>query len=128
VRENNANVRGSGSAEEYSGRKIKQIVEDGEDVELFMERLTKGQRQAILERDDYTSQMRHYSEEKGFYNNEACPYDGQPCDHLSVHHVLPVREGARRGMKPEDVNDPSNLITIFSCEHTGVCPSRRIRR
>jgi len=81
--------------------------------------LTKNQREAILERDDYHSQMRHYSEGRGWYKNDVCPYDGEPCPHLHVHHIQPQR--AHGG------NDPTNLITIFECEHTGRCPSNRIK-
>jgi len=80
--------------------------------------LTKGQRLAILRRDNYMSQMRHYSEEKGWYKNYACPYDGKKCDHLHVHHIVPKHIGG------EDV--PDNLITLYECEHTGRCPGRRI--
>jgi len=82
-------------------------------------RLTRKQREAILRRDDYHSQMRHYSEERGWYVNENCPYDGEPCANLHVHHIQPVRAGG--------TNDPENLITIFSCEHISVCPERRIK-
>lgn len=63
--------------------------------------------------------MRHYTEQKGWYKNENCPYDGRPCSHLEIHHITPVAEGG--------TNDPDNLITISKCEHVGVCPSGRIK-
>jgi hypothetical protein len=82
-------------------------------------RLTKQERLSILQRDDFHSQLRNYSEEKGFHTNENCPYDNRPCPHLEVHHVLPVGAGGK--------NEPENLITLFSCQHVGRCPSNRIR-
>ena len=76
-----------------------------------MERLTQGQRNAIVQRDEGTSQMRHYSEEQGFHKGCAeCPSKkGQP--KLQVHHINPNGNGGS--------NDPQNLNTIFECEHTG---------
>ena len=68
------------------------------------------ERKKILERDNYTSQMRHYSEEKGWHT--GC--DNCPCpEHqfVEVHHVNPNGNGGS--------NDPPNLLTIFRCEHTG---------
>lgn len=81
--------------------------------------LTKAQREAILQRDEHTSQMRHYSEDRGFYNNKACPYDNNLCTSLQVHHIQPRR--AHGG------NEPENLITIFECEHVGRCKDNRIK-
>jgi len=93
------------------GRKIKK--EEKPDTAF-----TKAQRDWIIERDEGTSQMRHYSEEKGFYNHKACPHDGEPCGHLEIHHILPRRVGGGASA--------DNLLTVFKCEHTGVCPSKRI--
>lgn len=72
--------------------------------------------------------MRHYSEEKGFYKNENCPYDGRPCSSLNVHHIEPVHELRNRGESWEDVNSPYNLLTISECEHVGTCKDRRIKK
>ena len=76
-------------------------------------------RQEILERDSHTSGMRHYSEARGWYFNDSCPFDHKPCDQLQVHHIQPRRSGGA-------IEDPDNLITLFQCEHVGVCNSRRI--
>lgn len=82
-------------------------------------RITRKQRLSILERDNHTSQMRHYSEERGWYKNSNCPYDGKKCNSLHVHHIKPVRTGGK--------DTPENLITVFSCEHVARCPEGRIR-
>lgn len=76
---------------------------------MFSER----QRKAILERDNNTSQMRHYSEESGFAPTpvekcKAC--NGKGCG-LQVHHIDPRRNGGG--------DTPDNLITLFACEHIG---------
>lgn len=89
-------------------------------------RLTKAQRERILQRDGFTSGMRHYSEEKGFYQNKACPFDGQPCTSLQVHHIEPVRWGLFNLFKPAEINSPDNTITLFECEHVGHCRAGRI--
>lgn len=90
--------------------------------EIFKRKdLTKKQREWVLRRDDYHSQMRHYSEEKGWYKNENCPYDNYPCDQLEVHHIKPMRMFGPRG------NSPENLITLHGCEHQGVCKDERRR-
>lgn len=81
--------------------------------------ITPKQRKAILKRDNNHSQMRHYSEEKGWYKNENCPYDGKPCTKLEVHHIVPQHLGGE--------DEPNNLLTISACEHRGVCPDRRIK-
>src|SRR3989304_7659828 len=80
--------------------------------------LTPKQRQAILHRDNHHSQLRHYSESKGWYVDERCPYDNLPCGHNEVHHILPRGAGGN--------NSPENLITVAECVHTGRCPSGRI--
>lgn len=75
--------------------------------------LTEKQRQAIIIRDEETSQMRHYSEQKGFFKKkkEDClNCDGQGCG-LQVHHIDPRRNGGG--------DEPNNLITLFQCEHNG---------
>lgn len=71
--------------------------------------LNQKQRQAILERDCYSSQIT---------GEPNCPYDNFLCSNLHVHHIIPLRVGGR--------SVPENLITLFSCEHVGVCPERRI--
>lgn len=81
--------------------------------------LTKKQREAILERDNHTSQMRHYSEEEGWHTGGYCEDGGEGCSHLAVHHIKPQREGGS--------DEPENLITLFECEHVGRCPSGKIR-
>ena len=80
--------------------------------------LSKKGRQDILKRDSNQSQMRHYSEEKGWYKNKNCEYDGEPCGHLHVHHLKTRRQGGD--------DEPENLLTLSECEHNGRCPSERI--
>lgn len=94
-------------------------MERSSDNEYSRKPLTKGQRNAILNRDNYRSQMRHYSEDRGWYKNEVCPYDREPCSSLQIHHITPVRAGGK--------NEPDNLITISECEHVGKCKDNRIR-
>lgn len=77
-----------------------------------MERITDSQRKKILERDEHTSQMRHYSEKGGFQKGCGdCPLKGTTGKKLQVHHINPNGNGG--------TNDPQNLITVFECEHTG---------
>lgn len=74
------------------------------------ERLTENQRRAIIERDNHTSQMRHYTEQCGFKPGCIdCPLPEQ--QKLHVHHVDPHGNGG--------TNDAVNLLTIFECEHVG---------
>jgi hypothetical protein len=81
--------------------------------------LTKRQRDRIVERDEHQSQMRTYTEKDGWTNKvHHCPFDGQGCKHLQVHHIVPRRCGG--------TNEPDNLITLCSCQHIGKCPDRRI--
>lgn len=80
---------------------------------------TRKQRDWIIRRDDGHSQMRHYSEEHGWYTNEVCPYDGKPCTNLEVNHIIPRRVGGEA--KPE------NGITLYECEHNGTCKEGRIQ-
>lgn len=75
--------------------------------------LTERQRKAIIERDEGTSQMRHYSEQKGFHRMKAedcVDCDGKGCG-LQVHHIQPQRT--------EGADEPENLITVYQCEHNG---------
>lgn len=88
--------------------------------------LSKKEREAIKARDGYTSGMRHYSEEKGWYQDNACPFDGKQCNSLHVHHIEPVRYLVSLLFSTNQINDSSNLITLFSCQHIGVCPEWRI--
>ena len=82
--------------------------------------LTKKQRNWILARDNYQSQLRTYNEKDGWTTKVAqCQVSGNGCPHLHVHHIKSRRAGG--------TNDPSNLLTIPSCVHTGRCPSNRIR-
>jgi hypothetical protein len=87
---------------------------------VILDALTKKQRQAILERDDYTSQMRHYSEDEGWHHGGYCEDGGKECTDLHVHHIIPQREGG--------LDEPENLITLFACEHIGVCKQQKIKR
>lgn len=82
--------------------------------------LTAKQRKAILERDDNTSQMRHYSEEKGWHKGGYCEDEGEGCTDLHVHHIKPQRSGGN--------DEPENLITLFACEHVGVCKQEKIKK
>lgn len=82
--------------------------------------LTKGQRNAILRRDNHTPQERGYSEEKGWHKmHDPCPHDQEPCDSMDVHHIKPRRVGGK--------NEPDNLLTTASCFHTGRCRSGRVK-
>jgi len=75
--------------------------------------LTHRQRKAILERDDYQSQMRHYSEEKGWHTSG----DDK---NLQVHHVTPQGWAKRVLNWPDDkIDSPRNLITVSEREHVG---------
>lgn len=85
----------------------------------FMLALTQKQRQAILERDNHQSQMRHYSEEEGWHTGGYCD-EPQSCEHLQVHHIVPQSEGGS--------DEPNNLITLSECEHNGRCPSGKIKK
>lgn len=87
--------------------------------------ITEKQRHLILDRDDHTSQLLHYNEEKGWHRGGYC---GEGCDSLHVHHIEPVRIGRLRGKTREEIDDPRNLITTFKCEHVGICDKRRIGR
>lgn len=81
--------------------------------------MKKGERLAILKRDEHQSQMQHYNEEQGWHNNGYCgDVDINPCTHLQVHHIQPRRTGG--------LDEPTNLITLYQCEHVGVCPDKRI--
>ena len=85
--------------------------------------VTFRQRKSIIERDGGTSQIRHYSEERGWHTGGYCD-ESETCTNLHVHHV-----GTRRNMRDstrEEVDAPENLITTFSCEHVGVCPDGKI--
>ncbi len=81
--------------------------------------LSEKQRNAILDRDDNHSQMRHYSGKRGWFTNANCPYDDNPCNKLEVHHIVPQRMGGE--------DEPRNLITLTKCEHAGVCPEERMK-
>ena len=78
--------------------------------------LTAKLRKAILERDNFTSQIRTYTEEDGWTNRGYCE-DDSTCAHLEVHHISPRGQGGG--------NVPENLITLFKCQHVGYCPSGR---
>jgi len=84
------------------------------------ERITKKQRQYILDRDDHHTQMRTYSEEKGWTTEVAhCATLGEGCETLHVHHLIPSRAGGD--------TLPDNLLTIAECQHTGRCQAGKIR-
>lgn len=76
--------------------------------------IKESQRQAILERDGYQSQMRHYSEEQGWFTFTP---EGVK---LNIHHIIPTRYAQEvLGWQPEQINDPRNLITLTQEEHIG---------
>ena len=82
--------------------------------------LTDAERKSILERDNYTSQMRHYSEEEGWHTGGYCEDETwQSCNDVHVHHIIPRGNGG--------TNNPENLITLFACEHVGVCKKGKIK-
>lgn len=82
--------------------------------------LTQKQKEAIKNRDNNKSQMRHYSEEEGWHTGGYCADPENPCDHLHVHHVKPHGAGGS--------DDADNLLSISECEHNGRCPSERIKK
>jgi hypothetical protein len=82
---------------------------------------TDRQRQAILERDNFQGQMRHYSEDRGWFTGGYCDVP-LSCQSLHVHHITPQRILSSQGFSREQINSPENLITLYSCEHTGQCP------
>lgn len=79
---------------------------------------TEAERKAILKRDNFTSQLRHYTEEGGFKPPKGCIYDGKPCTLLQVHHIDTQRNGGG--------DTPDNAITLYQCEHVGKCNQGRI--
>ena len=86
--------------------------------------LSKAQRDAIVARDDGQSQMRHYTEEKGWYTGGYCEDGGEGCNDLQVHHIKPRRTCETQ----EEADNPRNLITLYACEHNGKCKDRKIKR
>lgn len=80
--------------------------------------LTERQRASIIVRDEGTSQMLHYSEAEGWYQGGYCRERGGDCSDLHVHHIDPQRNGGG--------DTPDNLITLYACEHVGVCKAARI--
>lgn len=81
--------------------------------EVYQLALTKKQREAILVRDKNKSQLRHYSEQRGFYQSDPTKCkecDGLGCP-LQVHHIETQRIGGE--------DEPENLITLYQCEHNG---------
>jgi hypothetical protein len=88
--------------------------------------LNRRQRADILSRDDYTSQMRHYSEEKGWHTGGYCEDGGLDCDNLQVHHIQP--QGTFENYHDPEKDSPNNLITLFECEHSGRCPDLKIKK
>jgi hypothetical protein len=91
--------------------------------------LSKKDRERILARDGYTSALQSYSEARGFYSTgeNGCPYDGQPCSSLQVHHIKPVRWTLFHGWTEKETNSEDNVITLFECQHVGRCKDQRIR-
>lgn len=78
-------------------------------------------RKDILDRDNNESQMRHYDEERGWHTDvDHCEDGGQGCTHTQVHHIQPRRAGGG--------DDSDNLITLYECQHTGRCPSEKIKK
>ena len=90
--------------------------------------LTEKQRKAILERDDHTSQLLHYSEEEGFHRGGYCGDETwKTCSNLHVHHIRPQGVDKDAGLSREDRDDPRNLITLFKCEHVGICDDHKMK-
>lgn len=86
--------------------------------------LSKAQREAILQRDNYQSQMRHYSEELGWHTGGYCENGGEGCQHLQVHHIRP--QSTFDDPNDPEMDNPLNLITLYECEHNGRCPEGKI--
>lgn len=88
---------------------------------FYLSKLAYSQKQRdwILERDNHTSQLRSYNEEDGWNNKGYC-HEGGGCNHLHVHHIQPQRTGGE--------DSAQNGITLFECQHTGKCPSGKVKR
>ena len=86
--------------------------------------VTEKQRKLILERDEHTSQIRHYSEKGGWQRGGYCRDKGLGCTDLHVHHLKTRR--TMRGRPRDVVDESTNLITTFACEHNGVCKQRKL--
>lgn len=80
--------------------------------------LTEKQRHSIIERDWGTSQLLHYNEKEGWYKGGYCRERGGDCTDLHIHHIDPQRNGGG--------DEPNNLITLYACEHVGICKQNRI--
>lgn len=81
--------------------------------------LTQKQRLAILERDNHQSQIRHYSEEKGWHTEPKCE-DCRGVCRLEVHHIIPQLWAiAKLHLNWDEIDTPENVITTNSCEHVG---------
>ena len=87
--------------------------------------LTEKQRGLILTRDGFKSQLLHYNEEKGWHREGYCGIS-EGCPHLHVHHIQPTRVLRAEGKGRHQIDVPSNLLTLHQCEHTGICPSRKL--
>lgn len=77
--------------------------------------LNSKQRENILRRDEYSPQMRHYDEDRGFHKKDCNDCDHQARDgsrHLQVHHIDPRSEGGSS-------TDPENLISLCPGDHIG---------
>ena len=88
--------------------------------------ITEKQRRLILDRANHQSELLHYSEELGWHRSKGYCGEGENCEHLHVHHIEPVRIGKLKGKNRKEIDQSSNLIVLFECEHTGRCPERKL--
>lgn len=80
--------------------------------------LTEKMRKSILERDNHTSGMLHYSEQDGWYTGGYCLDRGNDCADIHIHHIDPQRNGGG--------DTALNTIALYACEHIGICKAARI--
>jgi len=79
---------------------------------------TQKVRGQVLKRDNFASQLRKYTEEKGWFRHGGYCRRPENCDWLQVHHITPQRMGGSSQME--------NMITLTECQHIGRCPGCRI--
>ena len=95
---------------------------------MGIKQITRKFRLHILERDEHVSQLRHYSEERGWHKGGYCRLGEEgKCPHLHIHHIYPQRQAVYEGWSEKQIHDPENLLTVASCVHVGKCPSGFIR-
>lgn len=82
------------------------------------EKYTQKIRRAVLRRDNFKSQLRKYSEERGWHRHGGYCARPDDCNWYQVHHITPQRMGGGSEMQ--------NMITLAECQHVGRCSGCRI--